>query len=255
MKYTLAEACQNTFLLFDCLNETSLDAAIYEEAKHSLEKEKRDDALILMNGVQKGPTYYAQMIVVGLDGQLGEFCGNGSRASAAYFFKRFPDLKICYLLTDQGPHPIKRHSNGDYSIYLPKPSFQWNPKFITNWETFCVDYGNFRYVEVIEPHVTLHKKINAQELFEWGKELNQRKDLFPHGINVNAWHVDNGDLFVQTYERGVQRLTKSCGTGSLSCAACFKNLGHLKVITAGGHLEISQQQEFIELRGAATLDA
>lgn len=250
MKYYLAEACKNTFILFDYLNSPIEDANFFFKARQCLEKENRDDALILTNSIIEDGSFHARMMVLGLDGNFGEFCGNGSRACAAYLFEKYPHAQTFYLDTYLGSHPLQKHSGDSYSIKLPTANFKVNPKFVTD-ENFIEHYG-LNYVEMIEPHLIIEKDLNDDQLFSLGRELNSQKNIFPLGINVNAWHIlDNGTLHVKTYERGVQRLTQSCGTGSISCASYYKKYGTVSVVTPGGPLKITLNQNFVELQGPA----
>ena len=247
MKYYLAEACQNTFVLFDCLHVSQVNGEFLSLAHDCLKRESRDDVLILVNGrIEKG-AYYARMVVLGLDGALGEFCGNGARACAAYLFDRFSQIGRIFLESPWGIHPLERHGENMYSIKLPSASFDWNPKFIVDLEQCELDY-----VEMIEPHLIIAEEMSEEELLSVGRALNQRRELFPRGINVNAYHfLEDGALYVKTYERGVQRLTKSCGSGSIACVAHSQIKGCKQIVTAGGALEITIQEEGVVLKGPA----
>lgn len=247
MNYILAEACQNTFVLFDRLEDTRLEEIFLQHAHRCLQDENRDDALILYDGQEKEGHFYARLLVLGLDGQIAEFCGNGSRACAAYLSTCYPNCKGMYLNTNSGIYPLKKHGGEIYSVKLPVASFVLNTKFVADSLTKGI------YVDMLEPHLIVQEELSDEELFQLGRELNQRKDLFPHGINVNAWHeVKKDTLFVKTYERGVQRLTRSCGTGSISCASFYKTLGTVQVETPGGHLEVILHPDACELKGPAS---
>ncbi len=246
MKYFLAESCQNSFVLFDCLESFELDETFMKKALSILRKEDRDDALILMNCQSHNSSLIVQMVVLGFDGEIAEFCGNGARAVAAYLFSNGFYSKEVLLQTKQGKYPIAACGGCRYSIKLSFPCFEWNFKFIKDKRQL----NGFTYVEVGEPHLIISKKMNDDELMAIGRNLNRQKDVFPFGINVNAWHVlQDGHIFVKTYERGVQRLTKSCGSGSVACAAFYQKKGTVHVTTPGGILEILIQDFGVELCG------
>lgn len=250
MKYYLAEACQNTFVLFDCLN-TIFEDETFQMAHRALCTENRDDALVLANGRMVGEALYANMYVVGMDGSLGEFCGNGSRACASYLFQTYPNVKQFYLTTGWGVHAIIEHEDLSYSTHLPFPKFEVSSRFVSNPELLQKTYG-FQYAEVIEPHIIIEQQLSDDELLVLGRELNNRRDIFPFGINVNAWQpLDYETLFVKTYERGVQRLTRSCGTGSICCAGFYNAHGNTTVITPGGLIRIHPNENGIWLNGPA----
>ncbi|MFA6915779.1 MAG: hypothetical protein WC222_05235 [Parachlamydiales bacterium] len=250
MKYYLAEANQNTFILYDFLDKQSVDQKLLNEVQKALLFENRDDALLLVNGSEKKGAFIAQMLVLGQDGQLGEFCGNGARACGAYLFDNYPHAKQHYLITPYGLHPLQKYDEDVYSINLPAASFEIDSKFIADPQTFRSKYP-WIFVNMIEPHLTLEGEMSDQELYKQGRELNTQRDLFPLGINLNVWQIQrDGTLFVKTFERGVQRLTRSCGTGSLSCASIYKSQGHVRVITPGGPLDICLGVSGIELKGS-----
>lgn len=245
MKYCFAEACQNTFVLIDCLDQTAVDEKTFAEAHTLLKETGRDDVLILVGGRLVDNTYSAQMLVFGLDGALGEYCGNGARACASYLFANYPYSSFS-LRTSTSSQKLARLGDNQFSVTLPPVSFTPNPKFIKPGTPL----SPYIYVEAIEPHLVLHKNLSDAELLQLGQELNAKKETFPLGINVNACYITpTGALSVKTYERGVQRLTRSCGTGSISCAASLKRPGPIDVITPGGPLKVIVSQEGIELCG------
>ena len=66
---------------------------------------------------------------------------------------------------------------------------------------------------------------------------------FPEGANVNFVKVvDEANLTIRTYERGVEEETWSCGTGATACAAVAHHIGkagnEVVVVTKGGPLTI-----------------
>lgn len=247
MGYYLAEACQNTFIIFNQLHKKIADERFLLKAHEALLIENADDALILIDSSFKKESMFLQMLVLGHDKTLGEFCGNGARACASLLFETYPRVKKFFLKTAFGSHELKNHQAGIYSINMPLPRFEANPKFVS--QTIPDD---FRYVEIIEPHLVCQKMMSDEQLISIGKSLNQQRNLFPRGINVNAYQIqDDQTLFVKTYERGVQRLTKSCGTGSLSCSFVFNPQGQTEVITPGGVLEITFNNHSSLLKGQA----
>lgn len=134
-----------------------------------------------------------------------------------------------------------------FQVELPLARFEPNSKFI------CHPVAGFDYVEILEPHLLIEANLSPQELCTAAEELNARKDIFPHGINVNAWHVmKDGFIYVKTYERGVQKMTRACGSGSACCAAFYrKEKGHVRVQTLGGILEVCLGDNEIALQGRA----
>lgn len=254
MQYQLAEACQNSFILFDLLNDQSLTDTFLKYAQICLLHEKRDDALIIHQGTFEKKSLFAKMTVLGADGALGEFCGNGSRAVAAYLFEKHPFLEQIFLTTPEGNHRLLATGMNEYSISLPKAKFELNRKFIANEKKFRTLKLELQYAETLEPHLGICAEMSDEALFKLGRMLNAEKEIFPLGINVNAWHpLKENSIFVKTYERGVQRLTKSCGTGSVACASIYRSSGDITVHTPGGTLKISHHEHGVELKGPAVV--
>jgi len=118
------------------------------------------------------------------------------------------------------------------------------------------------FTETSEPHLVLFDSLSSDELTAFGAYLNiERRDLFPHGININQVAVlDNKTIRVWTYERGVNRITQACGTGSTSSAVLCYLLGkvqstNIHVQTSGGTLVIAYeaQQNRSVLQGPAQI--
>ncbi len=264
-KYILAEACKNTFVIFDAIELQTLSDDFLKMAHDRLIAENRDDAMILVDGRNKDENFYVRMVVLGVDGELGEFCGNGARACAAYLFSNYKEFKNFYIVTPRGEHKLYKYEGGIYSVELPLVTFELNKKFITKPELF-ENHGNLysinlcgknlTYAAAIEPHLVIQEYLNDDELLLIGEKINSMREIFPLGINVNSCYVKkDGTLFVRTYERGVQRLTLSCGTGSSSCSAIYlgNKPGEVNIETLGGPLEVKIKSSSFELKGPAIL--
>ena len=266
-EYYFAEACENIFLLFDYMNVRNLDESALGRIRASLIKEKRNLAMILLDREAKGDTIFAHMLIFGVDGTIREFCPNGSRACAAYLFSRYPEYNHFYLVSNRGIHQLLRYQDGSYSTHLPPIHFEINPKFIAQPDRFSKNDGfysfvfegkHFTYADAMEPHLMIQEEIGDQELLRLGKRINELKDLFPLGINVNSCRVlDELSILIRTYEHQVEVLTQSCGAGSCCTTAWYLKgkEGTVKVTTLGGNLEISVLNDGIELKGPATIES
>lgn len=245
MTYFLSEASGNTFLLVDCLGEDQLDAQKVEEIHKKLLQEDRDDALILTGGQWVQGDLYLRMAVLGQDGEWGEFCGNGARACATHLFHKFPKMDRAFLSSSWG-NLLLQQDNKRGSVDLPLPRLDINPKFIKVSDVSALNsalaelfphipFGALKYVEAIEPHLVIQAEWSEAALMSLGQALNQQRSLFPLGMNVNVWNpLEKQKIRVLTYERGVQRLTRSCGTGSVACATVYGLGQALRVETLGG---------------------
>jgi len=134
------------------------------------------------------------------DGSEAEMCGNGSRAAAHYAFVNDLAPSKMKFLTLAGV--IEAEVNGDIVESQLTPH-----KKIGEFDTWSLfDTG--------VPHLV---KLDKLENFD----VNECRDLrFKHNANVNVAEVKNGNLYVRTYERGVEDETLACGTGM--CASFLK---------------------------------
>jgi diaminopimelate epimerase len=106
---------------------------------------------------------------------------------------------------------------------------------------------NISIVNSGEPHVVVFLEDNRlyhEDLEKINVELFGRMirnhPMFPIGTNVNfAIVVDENTIKVRTYERGVERETNSCGTGSTASVFVAHQLGlinndRVEIIRLGG---------------------
>jgi diaminopimelate epimerase len=92
------------------------------------------------------------------------------------------------------------------------------------------------------PHLVVARSdLMTAEIVTEGRTLRNSPMFMPGGVNVNFVEKFDQQLFVRTYERGVEDETLSCGTGVIASAiVAHPETGpqHLKVQTRGGSLEV-----------------
>jgi diaminopimelate epimerase len=169
------------------------------------------------------------------DGHEGTMCGNGGRCITA--FARF--LKIIDKETEfsaiDGVHKASILSeSGSVSIVSLQmqdviiPAQQKNSLFF--------DTGSPHYIEFVN-------SIEERDIFAEGKKIRWDKRFQPGGTNVNFVELDGDKLKVVTFERGVEDVTLSCGTGvtaSALAAAVITGVkkGSFDIRTDGGGLKV-----------------
>ncbi|ACM93596.1 diaminopimelate epimerase [Nautilia profundicola AmH] len=127
------------------------------------------------------------------DGSEAEMCGNGSRAAAHYAYVNELAPKKMQFLTIAGV--IEAEVDGD--IVESQLTEHKIIKEVGEWKLF--DTG--------VPHLVKIDDINSFNIEE------ARKLRYEHNANVNVAEVKDGNLYVRTYERGVEDETLACGTG------------------------------------------
>ncbi|MFY1632516.1 diaminopimelate epimerase [Solwaraspora sp. WMMB335] len=73
--------------------------------------------------------------------------------------------------------------------------------------------------------VAVVEKFDEDELVATGQRISAATDVVPRGANLSFIHpLDDGEIYVQTYERGAG-LTRSCGSGVVASRAVYSRLG------------------------------
>ena len=174
------------------------------------------------------------------DGREGTMCGNGGRCITAFAgFLNIIDKETEFTAID-GVHKAGILSEaGNISII----SLQMQDVNLTEQQNgwFFFDTGSPHYVEFVE-------NLDKIDVFAEGKKIRWDKRFQPEGTNVNFVEVADDRLKVATFERGVEDVTLSCGTGvTASALAASVVTGNEKdffeIETAGGNLKVHFKKE------------
>ena len=196
------------------------------------------DGLILLN---EKLSFDFEMVYFNSDGNESSMCGNGGRCLIKFAHHLGLIQSKCKFLAIDGEHEGEILSNGNVSLKMKDvPSIEnYNGDFILNT-------GSPHYVKFVNDVKALH-------VFKEGKKIRNSERFIKEGINVNfAEQKNEGEIFVRTYERGVEDETLSCGTGVVASAlACLPvgtafggtKLNAVKIETPGGKLEVKFEAE------------
>lgn len=258
---TYADACGNTFLIFDCLSIPFTDQE-WEEAREKiwaiLSFARVDDALVLRKVEDNGQIIKLKMHVLEPDRTEADFCGNGARAVGLYLHRKYGATHHPFVLVSRlGEHEFK-YGCGSSLVKMGTP-------LLSSEELIVVfDHENyrFRFVDCVEPHLVTDDFFDAELLSQIGYHINTMlRDRFPRGINLNCFRrIHQHQLEVRTYERGVYAITKACGTGSLACAkaAIDQKLilsdATVRIQVLGGELTLDQCNDVFWLGGPVILE-
>lgn len=145
------------------------------------------------------------------DGSHAAMCGNGTRACAHYAYTNGLAPSSMKFLTGAGII--------ESSVEKDVVETQLTPYKVIKEE--FEQYGKTWYlVDTGVPHL-----VNiTDDLNDYDHDLSA-KMRYEHNANVNYAKIEDGKIFVRTYERGVEGETLACGTGMSACFLRAYKLG------------------------------
>ncbi|WP_069470938.1 diaminopimelate epimerase [Candidatus Marithrix sp. Canyon 246] len=163
------------------------------------------------------------------DGSEAEMCGNGLRCVGRFACESL-DKHSVSIETLKGVSQVEKDQNihPDVATYKAELStISLNTDCINQILPALSPVFKFTEVHMPNPHiVAIVDNISDTELDTIGAKANQLPELFPNGTNINFCQIlDDGAIFVRTYERGVG-LTNSCGSGMSASTLVYCLLKH-----------------------------
>lgn len=184
------------------------------------------DGLILL---ENHPTLDFQMVYYNADGNESTMCGNGGRCIVAFaHFLGIFEGKCTFNAID-GIHEAETKNN---IVKLKMIDVDKIKKINDDYE---LNTGSPHFVKFVED-------VENIDVYKNGYEIRNSETYKKKGINVNfVSKITDNQIFVRTYERGVEDETYSCGTGvTASCLSVMQNsdLNEIAVKTLGGNLKV-----------------
>lgn len=186
------------------------------------------DGLIKINA---HPTLDFEADYYNADGSKS-FCGNGGRCAVSFAKKLdFIGNSVNFLGFD-GPHKA--------TIELDKVQLEMN-----DVNSIIVHENDFELYTGSPHYIRFQTNLADFDIFNYGQSIRYNETYKSEGINVNAVEVlATNQLYVRTYERGVENETLACGTGVTASAIAYaykeNRIGDssIKVKVQGGDLEV-----------------
>jgi len=183
------------------------------------------DGLIKINSSEKSAF---EMDYYNADGSKS-FCGNGARCAVEFATSLGIDTKSVYFDACDGEHFAERNET---EIRVKMNNVV---AIDSDGDAFIVQTGSPHFVQY-QPNNTL------KSILDFGREIRYSDKYRSTGINVNLVQVlSKNEIVIETYERGVEDETLSCGTGATACALVLdflseSELSKVKVKVKGGNL-------------------
>ena len=188
------------------------------------------DGLIL---IQDHPDCDFEMVYFNADASQS-MCGNGSRCAVKFAQKLNIIQDYCTFMAIDGMHEATVYEG---QVKLKMGDVDHVDKVE---DDFFINTGSPHYVKFVD-------QVDKFPVYEAGKAIRNSDMYKEKGTNVNFVSLNgHNQIFVRTYERGVEDETLSCGTGVTACALAASYSGYaspVKVETLGGSLEVAFLQE------------
>lgn len=187
------------------------------------------DGLMTLNNADG---YDFEMKYYNSDGKLGSMCGNGGRCIVAFAYSLGLFEHTTHFVGYDGAHDgeilmwNKEQNIGIVKLGMRDIMCKDVRKCLDGW---FLDTGSPHYVQRVED-------LTHFDVYNEGKRLRYDAE-FPEGTNVDFIEtMEDGSLFVRTYERGVEDETWACGTGVTASAIVS---GNGKIKTRGGDFKVT----------------
>ncbi|MEX2595004.1 MAG: diaminopimelate epimerase [Anditalea sp.] len=183
------------------------------------------DGLIL---IREKAGYDFEMVYFNADGTQS-MCGNGARCAVAFLKFLGITMDKCGFLAIDGPHEAK-YKEGQVELGMSPVE-----NIFTEGPDYFVNTGSPHHVRLVED-------VKAYPVVDTGSQIRYSDIYKPNGVNVNfITELSEDEIYVRTYERGVENETLSCGTGVTACALVYGKLNgidRVNIQTPGGKLAV-----------------
>lgn len=175
--------------------------------------------------------YDFKMVYYNADGNESTMCGNGGRCITA-FAKQLGIIKTtATFVAIDGDHAATINADNTISLQMKDVA-----AITINNDSTILDTGSPHYIAFVDDAA-------AVDVFKEGRNIRNRKEYQPKGINVNFVQPQGNGIIVRTYERGVEDETLSCGTGVTAAAIAFSGMKtgafNITITTPGGMLKVN----------------
>jgi len=228
LKVTYMSGAGNTFTAVDN-REYKLPADFYSTnalVLSGVDKEGavKTEGLLVLNESERGNSFDVDFF--NPDGSFSMMCGNGGRCALRFAvetnfiskpgigekisFKMAGGMYNCELVEDKVrlylPAPVEIRYEVEIKIYEKSIKGTY---VNVNSDHFVVDYNKVEYIK--------DKTFDDFCIDTFASPIRFHRDFKPRGVNVNIYlPKSRKELWLRTYERGVEAETGACGTGALS---------------------------------------
>jgi len=251
LKIAKANGTLNHFLIFYSNNKQYQTKETIQKIISQTDFERIDGVIILSDK----DTLDFKMDYYNNDGTWETMCANGARCAALYAYNEelVDNTKMRFEAGD-GIHCAEILEENNVKLQMTAPKYCSEEIKLFDISGFHIDSGATHFV--VE-----YPKIDNETVKKLGAQIRHNEVFKPRGINVNFYEVlDDHTIYVKTYEKGVEDLMMSCGSGSVACAYHLSKIDKIKlplmVQVLGGKLQIDFNDDWSDvwLTGPAEIE-
>ena len=246
LKFTKMVGAGNDFIVIE-----SCKGKVYSKIAQGLCQGKTGigaDGLLVLEKSKKADF---RMRIFNRDGTEAEMCGNGLRCAVLYVGKkgkvRIETVRGIYEAKVTAKDRVKIKMESLQDLRLDLGITVNNRKIKVN------------YIDTGVPHVVIFVQgIDDIDVDSIGRSIRYHETFKPRGANVDFVEVvDDKNIKMRTYERGVEAETLACGTGAVASAIIMNSQraarNKINVHTKGGILKVhlDTKAKDVYLEGAA----
>ena len=200
------------------------------------------DGLILIDTSIESDDF--KMDYYNCDGSWETMCANGALCSVLLLQSLTFEFKTNTFLAGDGQHKINLINN-KINISMKPPSNVTDELEVNGFSGKHIDSGAKHFV-------TLSKELDQNILYDNAQSIRYSSTFKPSGLNVNFLSVESDNhIHVITYEKGIEQIMRSCGSGSVA-AAYYASQSHqlispLHISNIGGKMELTFNKEWTEV--------
>ncbi|MFC1658109.1 diaminopimelate epimerase [Candidatus Omnitrophota bacterium] len=218
LKFTKMVAAGNDFILIDNRSKSAQQANLKLSllAKNICNRKYgvgADGLLVLENSGRAD----FRMRIINPDGSEPKMCGNGIRCAVFYSAGRSRSKSggMLNIETRAGNiHAVVNKGRVRFQITKPQ-NIKLGQTLKINKRAIKVNFINTGV-----PHVVIFTEgLDKIDVVSIGRQVRFHKRFLPEGTNVDFTQViDENNIKIRTYERGVEDETLACGTGTVAAA-------------------------------------
>ena len=187
------------------------------------------------------------------DGSWETMCANGARCAVLYMHRRGLIKNKTSFYAGDGPHDAEIINSNHIRLRMKSPQYKTNSITIEGFEGCHVDSGARHFTVPVDD-------LSEINVYKSGQKIRYSNEFSPKGINVNFFtKLGPSSIHVETYEKGVEQIMLSCGSGSVAAvyhaSQTFGIHSPVDIIVPGGGLKIEfdYNWENVWLTGIAIL--